>query len=398
MRILIFSLVYYPRVGGAEIAIKEITDRIFPADCEFDMVTLRLDSNLPRYEKIGNVHVHRIGFSKKAPTDGELIRFPMYLLKVCYPPLAAFKAIRLHKERSYSAVWSMMSYMGFPAVIFLWWAPKVKLLLSLQEGDTFDHVVRRFRVRLVSLLYKRIFKRADRVQVISSYLMHFARAMGYQGPVDIIPNGVDVELFSKEISQDERHVYNEKVWKKEGDVLLITTSRLVKKNGISYVIDALSTLPAHVKFAIAGTGPLEDELRKQIEEKELSSRVILLGHVSHREIIKYLHIADIFIRPSLSEGMGNSFIEAMAASLPVIATPVGGIVDFLKDGETGLLVSPKENSEKTEDIIRKVEKLLKDKESRDYIVKNALAMVKERYDWKLLSAEMWTKFFSPRSN
>ena len=61
-RILIFSLAYFPKhVGGAEVAIKEITDRITPEDIEFHLITLRFDSTLPKESREGNVHVYRIG-------------------------------------------------------------------------------------------------------------------------------------------------------------------------------------------------------------------------------------------------------------------------------------------------------------------------------------------------
>jgi glycosyltransferase involved in cell wall biosynthesis len=99
---------------------------------------------------------------------------------------------------------------------------------------------------------------------------------------------------------------------------------------------------------------------------------------------KYLHISDIFIRPSLSEGLGNSFLEAMASGLPVIATPVGGIPDFLKDGETGLFCevgNPKS-------IAQKVEKLIKDRESREYIVRQAREMIEKKYRWEIVASKM----------
>jgi hypothetical protein len=68
LKILIFSLAYFPNmVGGAEVAIKEITDRIQSEEIDFSMVTLRYDSSLPKYEKIGNIKIHRIGFSVKNP-------------------------------------------------------------------------------------------------------------------------------------------------------------------------------------------------------------------------------------------------------------------------------------------------------------------------------------------
>ena len=61
-KILIFSLAYYPDfVGGAEVAIKEITDRVPPKEASFDMVTAKLNSNQKRFEKIGNVNVYRVG-------------------------------------------------------------------------------------------------------------------------------------------------------------------------------------------------------------------------------------------------------------------------------------------------------------------------------------------------
>ena len=66
-RILIFSLAYTPYVGGAELSIKEITDRLDPAEYEFDMVTLRFDEKLPRAERVGNITVHRIGFTARDP-------------------------------------------------------------------------------------------------------------------------------------------------------------------------------------------------------------------------------------------------------------------------------------------------------------------------------------------
>ena len=62
-KVLIFSLAYHPYVGGAELAIKEITDRIDPNEYVFDMITLRFDKKLPSVEKVGNVTVHRIGFT-----------------------------------------------------------------------------------------------------------------------------------------------------------------------------------------------------------------------------------------------------------------------------------------------------------------------------------------------
>src|SRR3989344_6357444 len=93
-KILIFSLAYYPNaVGGAEVAIKEKTDRM--PDIEFHMITLRFDSTLPLVEKVGNVLVHRIGFARPHPTMADLRKWPLHLNKYIFHFFAAWKEWQL---------------------------------------------------------------------------------------------------------------------------------------------------------------------------------------------------------------------------------------------------------------------------------------------------------------
>lgn len=372
-KILIFSLAYYPKfVGGAEIAIKEITDRISPEEIEFDMVTLSMDSALPRFEKIGNVNIYRVGNKNKYT----------YIL------LAFFKALTLHKKYKYNATWSMMaSYNSFAALFFKLIKPKVPFILTLQEGDPISHMKR--RALPLYPLFKMIFTRADIIQTISQFLADWAIEMGSKKEVLLVPNGVDFDLFSNKKPHADQEILKKNLGKKIDDVFLITTGRLVLKNAVGDIIDSLVYLPENIKFLILGTGHLEKELKEKVASLGLEARVRFLGFVPHSEMPQYLHISDIFIRPSLSEGFGNSYVEAMAAGIPVIATPVGGIVDFLKDGETGLFCevgNPRS-------ISQKVEKLVKDKESYDYIVNNAKSMVKEKYEWNLIASDMKNKVF-----
>ncbi len=388
-RILIYSLSYHPFIGGAEIAIKEITDRISPGDIEFDMVTLRYDRSLPRVEKVGNVTVHRIGFSMNNPTMEDLVSFPMYLNKVLFPLMALYKGIVLHRARPYHAVWAMMSYMGFPALLLRLFT-SLPMLLTLQEGDTVAHITKRWRIRAVYPLYRRIFKTASKVQAISRYLAHFARQMGYTGVVEVIPNGVDVEAFAREYSEQELGTLRWEFHKQPGDIFLVTVSRLVEKNGIADVIRALTLLPNHVRFLVIGPGPRERELKELAQGLGVAERVHFIGSVEYKDVPRFLKISDIFIRPSLSEGMGNSFIEAMAAGIPVIATPVGGIPDFLTDRVTGVFCKVND----PESIAVSVNKIIDSDELRAAITRNAKRLVAEHYDWEGVAKAMHQKVFS----
>lgn len=371
-KILIFSLVYYPKhVAGAEVAIKEITDRIPSSEIEFDMVTLN-GGNESDFEKVGNISVYRI--LKKVGT----------IQKLLYPFAAFMKAIKLHKKNKYDLVWSMMaSYAGYAGFLFKKKNKSVPFVLSIQEGENFG------RRKGLKFLFGSIFKNADRIQVISKFLEDWSREMGARCPITIVPNGVDFNFFAQRKSEGELAMLKEKLGKKADDIFIITTGRLVLKNAAADVIEALQYLASNVKFLILGQGYQEKMLKEKTEKLGLKERVQFLGFISHKEMSQYLHISDIFIRPSLSEGFGNSYIEAMAARIPVITTPVGGIVDFLKDGETGLFCEV----QNPRSIAQKVEKLIKDKESRDYIIRNAEQMVKERYEWNIIANMMKNEVF-----
>jgi glycosyltransferase involved in cell wall biosynthesis len=370
-RVLIFSLAYYPHVGGAEVSIKEITDRISPSDIEFHMVTLRFSRAEPAVEKIGNVLVHRIYL-------GGANLFSKFLFQF----FAANKALVLSRTNHYDAIWAVMAHSaGVPAVLYKMAYPKVFYILNLQEGDPIPHIEK--KMTPIWPLFTRAFIKADVVQALSTHLAKWARARGFTGPIEIIPNAVDSQRF---LGDPVPH---------EGTVL-ITTSRLVHKNAIDDVIRAVALLP-QVRFLILGTGPEEAALKKLAQTLGVAERVEFLDHIDNTDLPKYLHEADIFIRPSRSEGFGISFAEAMAAGLPVIATQEGGIADFLFDAKknpdkptTGWAVEV----DSPQDIARAVQDILSNPEQVQKVITNARALVAEKYDWDHIAKLMRERVFS----
>ncbi len=395
-KILIFSLAYFPKhVGGAEVAIKEKTDRM--PECEFHMVTNRYDSTLSREERIGNVVVHRIGITRENPSMGDLRRFPLHLNKLLFQFIAAWKAVRLHREFRFDATWAMMAHScGVPAAIFKMLYPRVPFVLELQEGDPPAYIER--TMRPLWPLFSRAFTSADVVSVISTFLGRWARARGFTGPVVLVPNAVNTKHFSQDFPEQSVNEIKDRLGKKMGDVFVITTSRLVHKNAVDDVIRALPDVPQNVHFIVLGTGPDEAMLRALAHKEGVESRVHFLGQVGHAEMPLYLRASDIFIRASRSEGMGNSFVEAMAAGLPVIATQEGGIADFLFDEQrnpdmpvTGFAVD-KDSPAQIVDAIRRI---VENPEKVRAVVATAKAMVMEKYDWDLIAHDMRTNVFEP---
>jgi len=396
-KILIFSLIYYPNpIGGAEVAIKEITDRIDSRDIEFHMITLRLDSSLPKIEKVGNVVVHRIGFSKPHPVSEDLKKFPLHYNKYLFQFSAAFKAMQLHRKYKYDAIWAMMAHSaGVPAAIFNFFYPRVPYILTLQEGDPPEHIER--IMRPIWPLFHRAFTKADVVQVISNFLGQWARRMGFKGPIEFIPNGFSKESFFTKTSIEEIEELKKKLGKKEGDIYLVTVSRLVHKNAVDDVIRAMPFLPANIYFIVVGGGPDEEMLKNLAKDLGVNERIKFVGQVDRSETAKYRKISDIFIRPSRSEGMGNSFVSTMVAKLPIIATQEGGIADFLFDAKrnpdkltTGWAVdkdSPKQIAEAVKDILAHPEQVKK-------VVDNAYNLAVRDYNWDFIAKDMREKVLS----
>ena len=115
--------------------------------------------------------------------------------------------------------------------------------------------------------------------------------------------------------------------------------------------------------------------------------------------LKHLYTgAELYISPSLSEGFGNSFIEAMAAGLPVIATPVGGILDFLFDPEKNPEVEPTGlfcRVSDPRDLAEKIRRLVSDDRLRTKIAAHGRKRAYELYDWNTITAQMRERVFNP---
>lgn len=403
MRIIIFTTAYFPFVGGAELAIKEITDRL--PEYSFSLVTARLRRALLRHERIGNIEIHRVGCG-------------CFCDKWLLPLLGFLRAKKLERESKFDCAWSIMaSQASIAAALFKKAFPDKKLVLTLQEGDEEEHLKRyvfgndflyRLFIRPWHLL---VFRRADAITAISNYLAKRARRNNPNVLVKVIPNGVDMERFRIKDLRFKKEELRQRFGIKPCDKIVITTSRLVEKNGIEDLVASLRYLSENVKLLICGAGPLEFNLKLTAKRYTLNARVRFLGHISHEELPKYLHAADVFCRPALSEGMGSSFIEAMAAGLPVVATPVGGISDFLHSpldyiGSNNSLARPRECTNvwkeritglfarvgDPKDIAEKIKLILSNDDLRKRIIANAWKMVREKYDWGGIAEKMKVNF------
>lgn len=369
MRVLVFSTDdhLYP-AGGAESAMGEIMKRL--PDVEFDLITARLRKTASHEEHIGNVHIYRLGFGIPR-IDGYILALFGHLL-----------ALRLHKKNPYDLMWCMMASYGAFSAVRVKKRTGIPILLTLQEGDSIEYILN--KVRFVRSAFNTIFKSADGLQPISQFLLSWGKDMGFSGIAHVIPNGVDVSSFTASFSADELAETRKNFGFSDGAYVLITSSRLEIKNGVGDVIDALLLMP-EVCFVICGSGSLEEKLRAQVQTLGLMNRVKFLGFVKITDLPKLFKSSDAFIRPSLSEGLGNAFLEALSTRLPTIGTPVGGIPDFLIEGETGFLCEP-HNPESIARAVSRIRSL--PHAAREQIAETGYQRVLSTYNWDRIAASM----------
>jgi glycosyltransferase involved in cell wall biosynthesis len=154
----------------------------------------------------------------------------------------------------------------------------------------------------------------------------------------VICNGVDTERYQQPI---DRAAVRQQIDIAEEDYLIIVLATFKKQKGHRYLIEAMSSLvqkhpQLHTIFV--GDGPLREEIEIQIAELNLGNHIHLLG--SRHDIPQLLGASDLFVLPSLWEGLAMALLEGMATGLPVVASEVSGTIQVVIPGETGFLVPP----------------------------------------------------------
>lgn len=226
---------------------------------------------------------------------------------------------------------------------------------------------------LMKLMLKYSFAKGDAITVLSKIALREIKKITDKN-VLLIPFGVDVQKFCPAGKRDA------------GKFRIGTIRTLSEKYGVEYLVRAFARV--HRNFPdtvleIVGDGELKPYLQKLCVDLQVQDSVIFYGHINQKtDFEKYYRILsglDAFAILSVldSETFGVAAVEASACGIPVIATRVGGLPEVIIDGETGILVAPR-NVEETEQAIKK---LISDKELRSKMGKAGREHVLKLYDW-----------------
>ena len=235
---------------------------------------------------------------------------------------------------------------------------------------------------LAKMLTPVAIKLADAVMVPTEELKNYVRGFGARN-VEVIPNGVDTELFKGPTLSTQGRTLSE-----NRRVTVLFVGRLEKQKNLETLIIAISkllkgpTLPRQgwtlkYKFVLVGSGSLRDEILELADK--LGVNLEIKGTIPNEKLPEVYRQADIFVLPSLMEGHPKALLEAMSCGLPCLATNIPGVNEIIVDGENGLLVEPT-----VEGIAEGLERLAVDSELRKRLGQAARETVVERFDKKRL--------------
>lgn len=365
MRVLILNYEFPPLGGGGANATKYIL-REFKnyKNLKIDLVTSS-EKNENEIIKFGeNIKIYKINVKKKEIhhwRDIEVLRYMYHGLKLCK---------KLNKKNKYNlchAFFTLPSgYIPFKL--------KIPYITSIRGSDVPGFNDRfKLHYKLITNITKKIWKNSKFVISNSEGLRDLALKTNKNQTIDIIPNGVDTDEFTPK-TKDNKNL----------EILCVT--RLIKRKGLNYLISAMNNLKEHnINLTIIGSGVEKDNLTQQIKNSELEGKIKILGEISHDKLPKYYSNSDIFILPSLNEGMSNTILEAIASGLPIITTETGGSKELIKDN--GIIIKKKNSGE----IKTAILKFYKNRELMESMSKESRKRAKE-LDWKKV-AESYYNYY-----
>ncbi len=194
-------------------------------------------------------------------------------------------------------------------------------------------------------------------------------------PIYIIPTGIDIAPFkSSNFTLEEKNKLKESLGIKQDEKIILFLGRVASEKSIDILMDAMPSIfkdHPNYKFLIVGDGPSKKSLEEQAKKLNIENNVIFTGKVPWNEVPRYYNLGDVFVNASITETQGLTFIEAMAAEIPVVAKYAPNLSEFIRNNQNGILV--KKNS----DFKKAIVDVIENKKLKETLIKGGNETAKE---------------------
>ncbi len=351
-RVLMALSYFHPFCGGAENQALLLAEALQERGVDVSVLT-RSFKGLPVLERIRGVPVHRRIRTVEAP-----LLFSLWYAVSCI----AFMA--LNRKRYDIIHCHILQGFHSPAAVIAGLLFKKMTVIKITSSGPTSDFSSLSKVFLGAFILK-VLRRADRLAVTSAASAREALEQGFsREQVVCIPNGVDTRRFAPRNGPAQARTR------------IICVGRLISGKGHTVLLDAFAQLyreSGSLRLEIVGDGPEKRNLERKAEQLGLGRAVVFHGETASVET--FFDNTAVAVQPSLSEGMSNVILEAMAAGLPVIATRTGAAPDVIRNGVNGILVDPGS----ADQISDAVKQIISDEALARRLGAGARRTVEERY-------------------
>lgn len=353
-RITILYLITGFGIGGAEKALLELVKRVNKK--KYRVLVASVGPGGPLEEDFKKYSEHCFHFKPRLGFDLGLVTKLMAVLR-------KYKVEILQTTLFYADVIGVLAARLVKLPVIISWQTALALPTGSVEDDRFRHT---WAYRLASSFMHHIVAVSDQVRKYFIQNRHIPKHK-----ISTIHYGVDLEHFNK----NNKSIRKE-IGLNENDIVLAMVGHLSEVKGHKYLVEVLpsliSTYP-NLHLIIAGDGPKRQILQKQIDNLGIQSHVHFLGVRS--DIADLMCSGDVFVLPSLYEGLPNVVLEAMASSVPIVASDVGGVSELVINEKTGFLFEAKNTAQLKESL----EKLLTSKKRRKTMGRNCRTRIENYF-------------------
>ena len=380
-RVLLLTTYYHPVIGGAETAARHLATHLAARGCQVEVVAKRTQPDVPDHDTVDGISVHRIPPYGERSGAGKWRMLPRAI-------------VELWRRRTRYDVICCVDYrgVGLAAILVGWLAGKPVAVQAETTGvlscENWDPALARRGIaphglfaRTMKFPLRFLYARADRFVCIARHIEDETLAEGIaRDRVIYIPHGADTSRF-RPAEPGERDRLRQDLSLPLDRPVCLYLGRLSREKGMLDLVDAWTQIN-HPRAVLLVVGPdmtghpwdVGAEARRLVVERGLADRVRFYGPSA--DPAPLFRAADIFIQPSHFEAFGISAIEAMASGLAVVASRVGGMLDFVEDEANGLLATPKD----PHDFARQIRRVLDDEALRLRLASAARATAASRFD------------------
>ncbi len=380
-KILFFNYEYPPLGGGAANATKYILKEFSQRnDLKIDLITSAIGNKYVQEQLGENVIIHRLPIGKKPntlnyQTQGELLKYSWQ---------SYWFAKKLIKKNKYDLSHSFFAVpCGFISYL-LKKQYKIPYIVSLRGSDVPGYSERFQKLyKIITPIIHLVWHNAQAVVTNSKGLTELAQKSSPKQQFLEIVNGVDINFYKPGLRS---------VTDRQKEFRILLASRLTKRKGFEYAIEAFAKLvkkyPQITMRIAGGEGNATKDLKEQVQKLKLEDEIKFTGLYNKDESAEIYNWADVFVMPSLNEGMSNNLLEALASGLPVLMTPTGGAEELVNNGKNGYLIKMKD----VDSIVEKLEILIRNPQKCDEFGQVSHKMA-EGMSWSSV-AEQYAKLYN----